>query len=217
MINMEDRVIKINKDNPQEFSDFITNKIEQCIHILARGGVIVFPTETLYGLGVDINNDQAIDRLLSLKGRPKNMPIAVAVADLKQAEQVAKISENAKRFIIDIMPKPLTLLLPVKQCVSVQLTGGLNLVGLRFPDEPVTHALLERYGPLTATSANVHGKKDPVNIADALAQLGSQVDMYIDTGQCKIGKPSTVVDISGNTIKIIRYGACSGEELERYC
>ena len=213
-IHMPDKIFRVSPGNNEQLSRFLNLEITDCISTLSRGGVIVFPTETLYGLGVDIMNDRAIDRLIALKRRPKNMPIAVAVAGLNQAEELAEINDLAEKIIKNCLPKPITILLPASDNVNQKLTAESDLIGLRFPSEPVTVEILRRFGPITATSANLHGSSNPVNIDTAIQQLGGEVDIYIDTGPCKFGKSSTVVDVSKRTIKIIRDGACSGEELE---
>jgi L-threonylcarbamoyladenylate synthase len=209
------RILRIDTDNKIELDDFLENELDICIDILNKGGTIVFPTETLYGLGADIQNDSAIEKVITLKGRPKNMPIAVACSGLDHAKQVAEVTKMAENFIKHCLPRPVTILLKVRKEINQKLTAGSQLIGLRFPDEPLTITLLERFGPITATSANLHGDADPVKIDDTVRSFGPKVDLYLDTGPSRLAKPSTVVDISSDTIKIIRYGACSGDELKR--
>jgi L-threonylcarbamoyladenylate synthase len=211
---MASKILKLSPKAGEQFAIFLENNLHECVSALEHGGVLVFPTETLYGLGVDISNDHAIDKLIQLKQRPEKMPIAIAVSDLAQAEAVAEISKFAKKLINNCMPKPITILLPVKENVSQKLTGGSELIGLRFPDNPITKAVIRSFGPITATSANLHGSKNPVTMDMAFLELGEDVEIYIDTGPCRFGEPSTVIDTTGDTIKIIRDGACSGEELE---
>lgn len=212
---MDINIIKISLENDEDFSIFLKDHLSNCISILKHDGIIVFPTETLYGLGVDINNNNAIEKLIELKGRPKNMPIAVAVSNLRQAKEIAEISDFTLRLIKNCSPRPITYLVPVKEYTSPRLTGCSDLIGLRFPNNPVSKAILDKFGPITATSANMHGMDDPITIDIAIEQIGNNVDLYLDTGPCKYGSGSTVIDTTGNTIKIIRHGACSGEELEK--
>ena len=214
MHNSGFKVYKVTTEHPAQFSKFLKHGLDDCKDSLAKGGIIVFPTETLYGLGVDISNDSAIDKIIDLKGRPGNMPIAIAVSSKKQAKSVAEISRSAENIIDRCLPKPITFLLPVKPDINPILTGGSDLIGLRFPDHAVTLAIIKKFGPITATSANLHGTENPITIQPVIAQFGDNVDIYIDSGECKYGLGSTVIDITGNTIKIIRYGACSGKELE---
>jgi L-threonylcarbamoyladenylate synthase len=192
------------------FNDCLSTTVD----VLKKGGVIVFPTETLYGLGVDVTNEAAIDRLFELKGRPKNMPISIAVNEIEQILPFAEISVLASRIIQNCLPRPITILLNSKESVNQRLTAGSKLIGFRFPENLITKKIIEQCGPITATSANLHGAPEPVTITQALEQFGDKVDVYIDSGSCKFKNPSTVIDTTGNTIKIIRHGVCSGKELE---
>jgi L-threonylcarbamoyladenylate synthase len=194
---------------------YLNYELPKCVSILKNGGVIVFPTETLYGLGADISNGKAIEKVIELKGRPKNMPIAIAVTDIEHVKPLAELSNLARRIIEKCLPKPITILLRAKDDVNPLLTAGSDLIGFRFPEHVATEAIIEDFGPITATSANLHGGEDPVIIEPAIQQFGDKVEIYIDSGSCKYAGPSTVVDASGNTIKIIRYGACTGSELEQ--
>jgi L-threonylcarbamoyladenylate synthase len=207
-------IFRVQLDVHERLEYFFRNELQECITTLINGGTIVFPTETLYGLGVDISNENAIDRLIALKNRPHNIPIAVAVTDIKQVEQLAIVSKLAKRIITDCLPKPITILLKTKNTVNRKLLGGSDLIGFRFPDHPVTIEIINRFGPITATSANLHGAPPPEVIGTAIEQFGDLINIYIDSGKCRYSKPSTVVDTTGDTIKIIRHGACSGTELE---
>lgn len=211
---MVKKVFRLYPSNSENGTNFLTTVLQECEQTLKSGGVIVYPTETLYGLGVDIRNDQAIEKIIELKGRPKNMPIAVAVTNLKQVKALAEVSNLALEIINKCIPKPITILLEAKDVVNRKLTGGSDLIGFRFPEHEFTEALINQFGPITATSANLHGGIDPIIIDSSFDQFGEEVDVYLDSGLCKIGKPSTVVDTTGDTIKIIRHGACSGIELE---
>jgi L-threonylcarbamoyladenylate synthase len=211
---MAKKIFKIKPDDDKQLEDFLINGLPKCVEVLEDGGVIVFPTETLYGLGVDIGNEKAIDRLMDLKGRPKDMPIAIAVADIDQVKPLAEISELGMRILSNCLPKPITVLLKAKESVEKKLLGGSDKIGFRFPDHKITLAITKGFGPITATSANIHGGPNPVSIDKVIEQFGDNVDIYIDTGRCQLGEPSTVIDTTGDTIKIIRHGACSGSELE---
>lgn len=214
-MDIKRKIINVSLDDDSSLQDFLGNSLDKCIKSLNDGRLIVFPTETLYGLGVDIDSEDAIQRLLTIKGRPKNMPIAAAVANLEQVKHLVEVSKFAAEFIRNCMPRPITILLPKKDHVSDVMTGGSALLGLRFPDNPVTEAILKEFGPITATSANISGTENPINITQPIEQFGDKIDLYIDTGPCKYSGPSTVVDISKSTIKIIRHGVCSGDEIEK--
>ena len=169
---MPSKIFRISLEDREKLSNFFNNELGECLLTLKKGGMIVYPTETLYGLGVDITNYNAISRLIELKRRPKNLPISVAVANKKQAEQLVDLSEFAERIIEHCLPKPVTILLPAKDSVSRELIGGSDLLGLRFPENPVTIEILKQFGPLTATSANLHGDIDPVSIDPIMNQFG---------------------------------------------
>ncbi len=211
---MVKKIFKIKPDDDNQLEDFMTTGLFECVDALEDGGVIVFPTETLYGLGVNIGNERAIDRLIDLKGRPKHMPIAIAVADIDQVKPLAEISELGMKVLKNCLPKPITILLKAKESVKKKLSCGSDKIGFRFPDHNISLAIIKSFGPITATSANIHGGPNPVSIEGVIEQFGDKVDIYIDTGRCTVGEPSTVIDTTGDTIKIIRRGACSGIELE---
>jgi L-threonylcarbamoyladenylate synthase len=211
---MVKKIIEVSLNDSKQIQEFLKNDLPYCISILNSGGTIVFPTETLYGIGVDIYNEETIENLIKLKGRPKNMPIAVAVSSLIHVQEIAELSKFSTNLIKSCISKPLTILLPAKAGLNHRLTSGLNLIGIRFPDNPITKAILDKFGPITATSANIHGTINPVTIEPVIEQFNDLVDIYINTGPCPFGKGSTVIDPSGDTIKIIRDGACSGVEIE---
>ena len=194
---------------------YLDYELPKCVSALKNGGVIVFPTETLYGLGADISSAKAIEKVIELKGRPKNMPIAIAVTDIEHVKPLAELSELGCRIIEKCIHKPITILLRAKEDVNPLLTAGSDLIGFRFPEHAATEAIIENFGPITATSANLHGGSNPVIIDPVIQQFGDEVEIYIDSGPCVYGKPSTVVDTTGDTIKIIRYGACTGSEIEQ--
>ena len=211
---MVERIFKLRLEDHKQVENFLKNDLPQCITTLARGGTLVYPTETLYGLGVDITNELAIEKIIKLKGRPQNLPIAIAVTDSEQVIPLAELSNLAMRIIKICLPKPITILLKAKSTVNKKLLGGSKLIGIRFPEHPLTVEIIKRFGPLTATSANLHGASNPITVGGAIAVFGEAVDIYLDTGPCKFAQPSTVVDTTGDTIRIIRHGACSGSELE---
>ena len=131
---MVKNVFQISQSEPALGDNFFKQILPICISTLKTGGAIVYPTETVYGLGVDIFNNQAIDLVIKLKGRPKNMPIAIAVVTIDQIKPLAEISDLASRILKNCIPKPITILLKAKDIVSQKLTGGSGLIGFRFPE-----------------------------------------------------------------------------------
>lgn len=181
--------------------------------IIDRGELIVYPTETLYGLGADPFSQTAIERLVKAKGRPINMPLSLAVASLEMMRTVSHVGEDAEAIYRAFLPGPVTILLPKKDNVFDSLTGGSGSVGIRVPDHPAVLDLIESLGPLTATSANIHNRDAPWMLDTAVSQLGDAVALYLDGGVSKYQGPSTVVDISGTSAKIIRRGVISEDEI----
>ena len=177
--------------------------------VLRRGGLVAFPTETVYGLGADAANEEAVARIFAAKGRPADHPVIVHLA---QAGEIARWAREvpaaawqvAERF----WPGPLTLVLKRAAGVSDAVTGGQDTVGLRVPDHPVALDLLTAFGGgLAAPSANRFGRISPTSAAHVLAELGDAVDCVIDGGACEVGLESTILDLSGKHPRLLRPGA----------
>ncbi len=188
----------------------------EVVEVLKAGGLVVYPTDTLYGLGADPYDEAAMDRLYRVKGRPHGEPVALVVAGLEEARQLAHLTRAAHRLWDAFLPGPLTLIVhatPEAPRRVVTREGGL---GLRMPDHGVPLAMAREFGPLTTTSANRHGRPPPRTVEEAEAQLGDAVDLYVDAGPCPVGEGSTVVDLTGERATVKREGAVSREELERH-
>jgi L-threonylcarbamoyladenylate synthase len=167
------------------------DQIGQAVRVLQRDGLVVYPTDTVYGLGADAFSDDAIRRVYDAKQRPLSQPISVAVADLEMAQAVASIDEAALVFMERVLPGPVTVVLRAKTCLPEILTGGTGLIGIRIPAHPVPEALTRMLdGPITATSANLHGDPDPATTNDVRVPH----DLMIEGGKLP-GTPSTVVDL----------------------
>jgi len=187
--------------------------LSKAIAALSHGLVIVYPTDTLYGLGADIFNDDAVEKVFKIKKRKKTNPLSVAVANLKQIEKIAYVDDKSRCLIKTFLPGKLTIVLRKKKIVSNLITAGLNKVAIRIPDNKIALDLLSKFGPITATSANIHDKKPPVNIDDISMQFSvSDIAVYIDDGKLD-GRPSTIIDMSKKPFKIIRKGAISEKEI----
>ncbi|MGH9119490.1 MAG: L-threonylcarbamoyladenylate synthase [Acidimicrobiales bacterium] len=181
---------------------------------LAGGGVVILPTETVYGLAALPAVPGATDRLFSLKDRPEAVPLAVLVHDIGQAEEVAVLSPMARRLAERFWPGPLTLVLPRRpEASSFALGGSDAMVGVRSPAHDIVRAIARRVGPIATTSANRHGRPTPATAAKAAAALAGEVDLVLDGGR-RDGVPSTVVDCSGSAPVILRLGAIPGTDLE---
>ena len=187
--------------------------LSKAIAALKNGQVIVYPTDTLYGLGADIFNDDAIKKIFKIKKREKNKPLSVAVANIKELEKIAFVDEKSRSLVKAFLPGKLTIVLKKKNIVSNLVTGGQDKVAIRIPNNKIALDLLTNFGPITATSANIHGKKPSVNINDINIQLkSSDIAVYLDNGKLD-GKPSTIIDMTEKSIKIIRIGSISKKEI----
>ena len=171
------------------------------VRVLRRDGLIVYPTETVYGLGADALSEDAVLKVYEAKNRPLSRPISIAVSDMDMLGAVAVLDEAARAFIERFLPGPVTVVLPAKSCLPAILTGGTGLVGIRWPDHEIALAIIARLdSPITATSANVSGEIPPTRPEDVYVPN----DYVVDGGELP-GTPSTVVDLT--TRRILRKGA----------
>lgn len=187
--------------------------IEKSVKILNNGGLIVFPTDTVYGLASKFDQIEAIQRIYQVKGRDQTKALAVLIANLDQIKLVSKgFSKNEERLVRLFWPGALTVILEKKDNLKVSLSMD-STIGVRIPNDPFVRNLAEQVGPLATTSANLSGLPSSTNVDEVLSQIGDWVDLIIDGGECDGGIPSTVVDCRGEEIKILREGAISKEEI----
>ena len=182
---------------------------------LAAGGLVVYPTETLYGLGVDATNAAAVERLVAVKGREAGKPIAVLVADgAMAATVVAAVPAAAATLMSRFWPGPLTIVLEAAPTLPAPLTAGTGTIGLRVSSHPVAAAIVRELGrPVTTPSANPAGERPPVCVADAAAYFGDRVDLYLDAGPVPGEPASTVIDARG-PLRVLRAGAIDAAAIE---
>jgi L-threonylcarbamoyladenylate synthase len=186
--------------------------------VLARGGIVAIPTDTLYGLAVDPLSSTAIARLMAVKGRPTERAIALIGADAGQvARDLGTLPPMAQNLASTFWPGPLTLLVPRPASIPTELTGGSPLVGVRVPNDDAARELCRFWGHvLTATSANLSGEPasdDPDHVARVFAER--DVDLLLDGGRTCGGPPSTVVEAAGEEIRLVRAGAVPWEEVQQ--
>jgi len=181
---------------------------------ISLGNLVVYPTETVYGIGADIFNQGAVKKLFQVKRRPFDMALSVAVSDRKMMESVAVLDDNADKLIKAFLPGPLTIIIKKQPEVPDIVTSSSQKVGIRIPDHPLALELLKRTGPMVATSANIHSHPDSVEVNAAIDDFGAAVSAYIDCGRCTLGKPSTIVWLENGEIEIIRQGAISREQIK---
>lgn len=190
--------------------------IARCAGVIKRGGLVAFPTETVYGLGASALNHEAVSKVFEAKARPKGNPLIIHVSNLRQVDSVVThVSPLAEALMKTFWPGPLTLLFPKSDSVLDVVTAGLTNVAVRMPDHPVSQALIEACGvPLVAPSANLSGRPSPTSARDVLADLDGKVDIILDGGPTHIGVESTVLDVSRESPVILRPGAIGREEIE---
>ena len=192
-------------------------EIARAVAILRDGGLVAFPTETVYGLGADAGNGEAIARLYAAKGRPAFNPLIAHVADAEAARRLARFDAAAEKLAAAFWPGPLTLVLPkLPDCGVADLAlAGLDSVAVRVPAHPIAHALLAAFnGPVVAPSANRSGHVSPTSAAHVLADLRGRIDMVIDAGPCAVGVESTIVACLGEPT-LLRPGGLPREQIER--
>lgn len=184
-------------------------EIQAAVELLRKGGIVAFPTETVYGLGAAVRHQKALSRLYEIKGRPRAKPLQVMVAEESMIHEVAKeIPETAYRIMKRFWPGPLTLVLPARPELSSTITAGTRTVGIRFPDHPVPLSLMRELGqPLAASSANLSGLPAPADAQAVLLQLRGKIPLILDGGSCPGGRESTVLDCTGEIARILRPGA----------
>ncbi|HSO06336.1 MAG TPA: L-threonylcarbamoyladenylate synthase [Pelomicrobium sp.] len=189
--------------------------IARAVAILRGGGLVAFPTETVYGLGADAASADAVARIFAAKGRPESHPVIVHLAAAAQAADWSSGLGTAARTLAErFWPGPLTLIVPRGARVPDAVTGGQDTVGLRVPAHPVAQRLLAAFGGgVAAPSANRFGRISPTTAADVIAELGSAVDLVLDGGACPVGIESTIVDCSGEQPVLLRPGSITAEAI----
>jgi L-threonylcarbamoyladenylate synthase len=188
--------------------------IQRAIETLKAGEVVAFPTDTIYGVGVDPFNISAIIKLFEAKGRDYNKAIAILVGNIKQVEAVSEmITESARKLIEKFWPGGLTVIVPKLKTVPDLLSANQS-IGLRMPDHSICLRLLNEFGPLATSSANISGKQNPLSSRDVIGQLTGRIPLILDGGDCPGGIPSTVVDCMNDEARILRQGTISVQQIE---
>ncbi len=206
---MNTRHYIVDKDKP----DF--RLLDQAAAVLRQGGLVAFPTETVYGLGANGLDPRAVAKIFAAKGRPADNPLILHIADVHEVEKLAKkVTANAAALMAKYWPGPLTVVLERTRLVPDAATGGLDTVAIRLPDSPVARELIRLAGvPVAAPSANTSGRPSPTTAADVLADLSGRIEVVIDAGPCGIGVESTVVDCTTPVPTLLRPGGVTLEML----
>ncbi len=189
--------------------------IEEAAEIIRRGGLVAFPTETVYGLAADACNSLAVARIFEVKNRPRIDPIIIHVADVSAAPRYGRFPELAAALMDRFWPGPLTLVVPRTDRVPPIVTAGLDTVAIRMPAHPAALSLIRAAGSaLAAPSANVFGRVSPTEAHHVAAQIGARIDLILDGGRCSVGVESTVLSLAGTRPSILRSGGITLEALE---
>lgn len=197
------------------FERITDRKMKEAVGIIKAGGLVIYPTETLYGLAADPFNRIAVLKVFAAKKRPFDKPLSVAVSNLEEADMLVFVNGTARKLAGAFLPGPLTMILKKKARLPQELTAGSEKLGIRIPDHPIALQLIELAGPITATSANTSGQPPPRTAYEAKKQIGGSADFILDNGKCKFGQPSTVIDLSNEgEFRILREGAISQQQIE---
>ena len=204
------------KNMPSEIASF---HIRRAGEVIRRGGLAVFPTETVYGLGGDATDPASSKAIYAAKGRPSDNPLIVHIAFPEDAQRYGVVDQTYQKLAKAFMPGPLTVILPKKDTIPPETTGGLDTVAIRCPSHPVAHALILAAGvPIAAPSANISGKPSPTCAEHVADDMMGKVDMILDGGPCEIGLESTIVKIDGpDTLTLLRPGGITYDALCCVC
>jgi len=197
--------------------EFDTNDLKPAVDILNRSGVIAYPTETVYGLGASIFHEDAVNKVFRIKERDPAKPLSAMIGAIDDVQTLCKnIPEYARVLMAEYWPGPLTLVFKASARVPSYFKTDEDKVALRFPDHPITRALMQMHPlPITCTSANISNRPEAVTAADVSKTLGEKVDLIIDGGPCHGQTPSTVVDVTGDAPGLIREGLIAFSEIEK--
>ncbi len=195
----------------------VERQLKQSVSILKNGGIIVYPTDTVYGLGADAFNEAAVNRIYKIKQRPLDQPLSVLIAEMSDLNQLTDDFPDMARILADkYWPGGLTLVVSKSSLIPDWITAGRDTVAVRIPDHPITLELLRAFGkPLIGTSANLSGSPSVISADEVKEQLGNAADFIFDGGVCPGGFESTIIDVTGNMPIVLREGAISRSELER--
>ena len=203
-------VVKITELTPDAYSN-----LERAAQIIKRGGLVVFPTETVYGLGGDATNPEAAGKIYAAKGRPSDNPLIIHISEPSEAEKYAYTGGLYYKLAERFMPGPLTLVLKAKETVPMNTRGGLDTVAVRCPENMIARELIRRAGvPIAAPSANLSGSPSPTTARHVLEDMNGRVDMIIDGGDADFGLESTILKIDGDVATLLRPGKITKAELE---
>ncbi len=204
------KVLKVDSDHPKK------EIIEEAVKLIKEGKLIAFPTETVYGLGADALNEEAVKRIFEIKGRPLDKPLSIIIGRKEELRQcVQEIPKSAQVLIERFWPGPLTLIFRASPLIPDIMMGENNTIGIRMPDCRIALEIVKASGvPLACPSANLSGRSSPTKAEEVIKDLGERIDLILDGGETKVGVESTVLDLTTSPPTILREGAFKREEIE---
>lgn len=208
---MKTKIIKINSE------EFQPTQLDEAAHVLKNGGLVAFPTETVYGLGADGLNKEASGKIYSAKGRPSDNPLILHIAHLSALKELTSdCPEIGYKLAEAFWPGPLTMIFNKSEKVPLSTTGGLNTVAIRMPSHPIAYELIRQSGVyIAAPSANISGRPSPTKAEHVIEDMDGRIDMIIDGGEVNIGLESTIIDITGPVPTILRPGYITASMIEK--
>ncbi len=201
-------IISVDRENPD------SETLEKIVDALKSEKLVIYPTETVYGLAADATSDEAVSKIFEAKSRALDNPVSIAVNSLSMSYRIGKLTQSEEKIIKELLPGPLTVIVEPRPFLSDLLSAGTGKVGVRIPDHPIVLelvSLLDR--PITSTSANISGESDPLNVDEAVEQVGEFIEFAIDVGEVEVGESSTVVEVCDSGVDIIREGPVSKSEI----
>ncbi len=204
------KILGVDVDHPEK------EKIEEAAKIIKDGGLVAFPTETVYGLGADALNKEAVKKVFEVKGRPHSKPLSILIGRKEELiKYVQKIPKAAEALIEKFWPGPLTLIFEASSLIPDVIKGKDNSIGMRMPDCRIALEIVEASGvPLVCPSANLSGRPAPIKAEEVIKDLGEKIDLILDGGEAKIGVESTVLDLTTSPPTMVREGALKREGIE---
>ena len=208
---MKTVVVKVDPADPELL------EIEKAVELLRAGKLVAFPTDTVYGVGADVSNDEAVEQIFIAKKREPGKPLQVLIASKTDLQIIARTQSDAlDRLASEFWPGPLTVVMPAREDFPRRVRCGGDTIGVRMPANAIALKLIEAFGrPVAATRANVSGLPDPVDAAEVMEYLGGKINLVIDGGSTPGNVPSTVLDISVHPPVVIRQGKLSVEDLRK--
>jgi L-threonylcarbamoyladenylate synthase len=194
------KIIKINNASPEK------EKIETALNILRNGGIVVYPTDTVYGVGANIFQEKAVKAVYQMKERTLDKPVSICLSKTEDIEKIAHVDQSVETIIRKILPGPYTFILNKKENVPSHITAGTGKIGVRIPDNTICREISKEF-PITTTSANISGHPSPKSAPEVIKELDGHPDIILDSGPCKGGISSTVVNLTTTPPRILREGA----------